>query len=391
MDAENTPEVQAHFTWLKGSHAIKTGYDMLFCQFNTFRPDYPSGSFSFSRNYTQGAGPVRGIRDRRLRPGERDARRAGQRQLHRRTVAGAVADQLQLVPAGRLEGLAQSDGEPGRSFRIPDAVQGALQPPRLLRPERDRAGHRTEGRSARPPPARTVIRAIPNYNWAPRVGLAWTFLPDTVFRAGYGIFYAPGSGGVGSSPGDLGSGSSVATATYFGQAPGGAQLRRYAGASLANPFVTGLLPYPNSLVGNGIGAIFPNWTTPMNQMWNANIQRNVDQQPFGGSRLHRQPRRTYLEQLQSQRDLPAVSLAWARSSTTWCPTRSSARSPPAAMSAATVRLGSLLVPYPQYGGINQIRASVGDSIYHGFTLRAERSFSHGLLVPGVLHRRQADR
>lgn len=50
-----------------------------------------------------------------------------------------------------------------------------------------------------------------------------------------------------------------------------------------------------------------------------------------------------------------------------------------ARSAATVRLGSLLVPYPQYGGINQVRASVGDSVYHGFTLRAERSFANGLL------------
>ena len=40
----------------------------------------------------------------------------------------------------------------------------------------------------------------------------------------------------------------------------------------------------------------------------------------------------------------------------------------------------MLVPYPQYGGsINQIRASVGDSVYHGFTLRAERSFANGLL------------
>ena len=31
---------------------------MLFCQFNTFRPDYPSGTFSFSRNYTQGPDPA---------------------------------------------------------------------------------------------------------------------------------------------------------------------------------------------------------------------------------------------------------------------------------------------------------------------------------------------
>jgi hypothetical protein len=42
---------------------------------------------------------------------------------------------------------------------------------------------------------------------APRVGLAYAFMKNTVFRAGYGFFYLPGSGGVGASPGDLGSGS----------------------------------------------------------------------------------------------------------------------------------------------------------------------------------------
>jgi len=42
-------------------------------------------------------------------------------------------------------------------------------------------------------------------------------------------------------------------------------------------------------------------------------------------------------------------------------------------------LGSLLVPFPQYGGVSQIRASVGDSVYHGFTFRAERALVNGLL------------
>ena len=49
------------------------------------------------------------------------------------------------------------------------------------------------------------------------------------------------------------------------------------------------------------------------------------------------------------------------------------------LSAANVREGSLLTPFPQYTGVTQIRGSVGDSIYHGMTLRAERSFSNGLL------------
>ena len=57
IDSENTPEAQAHFTWLRGAHSIKTGLDILWCQFNTFRPDYPSGQFSFGRAYTQGPNP----------------------------------------------------------------------------------------------------------------------------------------------------------------------------------------------------------------------------------------------------------------------------------------------------------------------------------------------
>ena len=44
-----------------------------------------------------------------------------------------------------------------------------------------------------------------------------------------------------------------------------------------------------------------------------------------------------------------------------------------------MRLGSLLVPYPQYTGVSMLRGAVGDSVYHGLTLRAERSFSHGLM------------
>ena len=81
------------------------------------------------------------------------------------------------------------------------------------------------------------------------------------------------SGGVGSSPGDLGSGSSVSTGVYFGQVPA-APNTPIPGSSLADPFVTGLRPYPNSLVGSGISAIWPEWPTPTNQMWNASIQRS---------------------------------------------------------------------------------------------------------------------
>ncbi len=217
----------------------------------------------------------------------------------------------------------------------------------------------------------------PYRNWAPRVGLAWTFLPGTVFRAGYGWFYAPGSGGIGSSPGDLGSGSSVATGIYFGQALA-APNTPLPGSSLANPFVTGLLPYPNSLVGNGIGAIFPSWQTPMNQMWNANIQRSIGKDllleaAYIGSRGEH-----IWNNFTSNATFPQyLSLGTQLNNLVANPFYGKITN--GAMSAAQVRLGSLLVPYPQYSGVTQIRASVGDSVYHGFTLRPERPFSHGLM------------
>src|SRR5262249_43875835 len=149
----------------------------------------------------------------------------------------------------------------------------------------------------------------------------------------------------------------------FGQ-PVAAPNTPIAGSSLANPFVTGLLPYPNSLVGNGIGAIFPDWKTPMNQMWNANIQRNITRDTLGeegylGSRGEHiwnnyNVNATYPQYLPLGSQLNAL-----------VPNPFFGKIQNGAMSAAQVRMGSLLVPYPQYSGISQIRASIGDSVYHG--------------------------
>jgi hypothetical protein len=116
----------------------------------------------------------------------------------------------------------------------------------------------------------------------------------------------------------------------------------------------------------------------MNQMWNANIQRNITKSllveaAYIGSRGEHiwnnfNRNATFPQYLSMGTQLNSlVANPFFGKITT------------GAMSAAQVRLGSLLVPYPQYAGVSQIRASVGDSVYHGFTLRAERPFSHGLL------------
>jgi len=377
VDAETTPQFQAHFTWLKGAHAVKTGYDMLLCSFNTFRPDYPSGLFTFGRAYTQGPDP-----------GSASAN-AGY------GLAGAMlgapeSGQFTIGPSLALmqpsyNWYLQDDWKVLRNLTVNLGLRFEYQTP-----FKERYNQLAYFDPAGTEPV-TGLKGVltmtsashrypsdPNYNWAPRVGLAWTFLPATVFRAGYGVFFAPGSGGVGSSPGDLGSGSSVSTNVYFGQVPA-APNTPVVGASLANPFVTGLRPYPNSLVGSGIGAIWPHWPTPTNHMWNANLQRSFGsnlllEAAYIGSRgmriwnnFNRDATFPQYLSMGTQLNSLVANPFYGKISI-------------GTMSAATVRQGMLLVTYPQYAGsINQIRASVGDSVYHGFTLRAEWSFANDLM------------
>jgi len=377
VDAETTPELQAHFTWLKGAHAVKTGYDLLLCAFNTFRPDYPAGLFGFGRAYTQGPDP--GTATATAGYGLASAM-LGAPDSGQFTVGPSLA---LLQPSNNF--YLQDDWKVLRNLTVNLGLRFEYQTPFKERYNQlayfDPAGTEPVTGLRGVLTMTSASHRYPsdsNYNWAPRVGLAWTFRPATVFRAGYGVFFAPGSGGVGSSPGDLGSGSSVSTSVYFGQVPA-APNTPVVGSSLANPFVTGLRPYPNSLVGSGISAIWPHWPTPTNHMWNANLQRSfgsnllVEAAYIGsrGMRIWNNYNRNatfpeYLSMGTRLNNLVANPFYGKVSIGT--------------MSAATVRQGILLVTYPQYAGsANQIRASVGDSVYHGFTLRAERSWANGLM------------
>ncbi len=201
IDAENTPEVQAHFTWIKRAHSIKTGLDILFGQFNTFRPDYPSGLFAFSRAYTQGPDPA-------------TASATAGYGLATAMLGAPDSGQFTVGPSLALLQTAynwylQDDWKVARNLTINLGMRFEYQTPFKERynqlayfdpsgtePVTGLKGVLTATSSSHRYPSN------PNHNWAPRVGLAWTFMPQTVFRAGYGLFYAPGSGGVGSSPGD---------------------------------------------------------------------------------------------------------------------------------------------------------------------------------------------
>jgi hypothetical protein len=376
-DAENTPEAQAHFTWLRGSHSIKTGIDFLFLAFNIFRPDYPSGNFSFSRTYTQGPDPS----------------------VASTSSGFGLATLLLGPPTGGSFSVGPSLAASQRSYNI--YLQDDWKITRTLTlnlgarweyqtPYQERYNHLAffDPSATDPITGRNGVLSFTNNSHryqsnpnqtdiAPRVGLAYTFLNNTVFRAGYGLFYLPGSGGIGASPGDLGSGSQASTPVFLGQPPD-APNTPPVGATLSNPFVSGLLSYPNTLIGNGISAVLPSWATPLNQQWNASIQRTIFsdllvEAAYLGSRG---------EHIWSNLNINAANpqyLSLGSQLNALVPNPFFGKISSGSLSTPTVRQSSLLIPYPQYTSINDIRDSVGDSIYHAFTLRADKRFAHDLL------------
>jgi hypothetical protein len=377
-DAENVPEAQAHLTWLRGSHTIKGGFDYLFLAFNIFRPDYPSGDFGFTRAYTQGpdpsvAGTTAGYGLATLLLG---APTGGQF-----TVGPSLASSQKSYNV-----YLQDDWKILRNLTLNLGVRWEYQTP-----FNERYNHLAYFDPNSTDPI-TGLKGVLNFttpdhryqsnpnqtNIAPRVGLAWTFMKDTVLRAGYGLFYLPGSGGIGASPGDLGSGSEASTPVFLGQAPAAPNTPPL-GASLANPFVSGLLTYPNTLIGNGIGAVFPNWATPLNQQWNFNIQRTI----FSDLLIEASYLGSRGEHIWSNYNIDAVNPAYLSLGTqlnALVPNPFYGKITSGSLSTATVRQSALLSPYPQYTSINNIRGSIGDSSYHGAALRVDKRFGHGLLL-----------
>jgi len=190
------------------------------------------------------------------------------------------------------------------------------------------------------------------------------------------LFFLPGSGGIGASPGDLGSGSQTSTPVFLGP-PQSAPNTPVPGASLANPFVAGLIAFPNTLVGNGINAVFPNWVSPFNQQWNANIQRTVFKNfLIEASYIGSRGEHIWTNIQQNAANPQFFSLGSQLNALVPNPFFGIIQT--GSLSTATVRQNQLLTPYPQYTGVSQIRASVGDSVYHAFTLRVDKRMSHGL-------------
>lgn len=395
-DAEHAIEGQGHITWIHGAHSIKTGAVRTFHAFNVTRAERPSGLYSFARSFTQGPDPASSSA----------------------SAGFGVATLLLGAPTGGQFSLdpslsasqkyyawyLQDDWKATRTLTLNLGIRWEYQSPWTDRynqlawfdpdyPDpltKAKGVLRFAGRDGNP---REQTDPDKN-NFAPRVGLAWQFQRRTVLRAGWGLFFSPGSGGIGSGASDLGSGFLTQTSIYLGP-PVAAPNTPPPGASLADPFKTGLIQPPSTGVGSSANTAFRQWVTPYSQQWNINIQRMLSsdtliETAWIGSR----GQRLWVNRSRSAVSTQYLSLGPALDELVPNPWYGIITT--GSLSAANVRRAVLLQPFNHYTGVTRFRDAVGDSIYHAFTLRVEKkalrsltlnaSFTAGKLIDNVQER-----
>ncbi|MSV28079.1 MAG: TonB-dependent receptor [Bryobacterales bacterium] len=213
-------------------------------------------------------------------------------------------------------------------------------------------------------------------NFAPRFGFALTLGPGTVLRGGYGIFFAPITGGGYNGAAVPISGYQTQT-QWVGTLDGITPV-----AYLANPFPTGFIRATGAtaglgtLLGQNVTGMDRGRINPYAQQWNFNVQRTLPGSflfdfAYAGSRgLH-------LFGNLNPNQLPNDLLSLGDRLRDLVPNPFAGRITTGAVSAANVARNQLLRPYPQFSGVTIGNISYGASTYHALQGKVERRFSRG--------------
>ncbi len=227
---------------------------------------------------------------------------------------------------------------------------------------------------------------------APRIGLAYRFWKNTVFRAGYGIFYNPSAwAAAGTGPGGY---------DGFTGVTGWPNTYQYDGATpwyfMRNPFPNGITEPTGSSLGvmqqmglGATGALRSDNAPSYMQTWSAGFQHEL---PAGvlldinyvgtkGTHLyfngagdinHLGP---WIEQASSAQ-ITALQTFVPN------PFYGLITDPNSSLSSPTVTQEQLDRPFPQFTGVTALFPPRGSSIYHALQVRVQKNMSNGLQFVG---------
>jgi hypothetical protein len=218
------------------------------------------------------------------------------------------------------------------------------------------------------------------HNFAPRVGLSYKLTDKLVVRTGYGIFFVTVLG----DENPIG----FSTNTLWQSTAAGDGV--YPGDPLSNPFPNGFIPAigksqgPATGLGQGITAYLRHYPSGYTQNYSADFQYELSKSTLlevgysgnQGRKLSLAYQNLHVDQLPSQ----YLSLGTQLNQTVTNPFFGIIpASAGATLSGPTVPRWRLLVPYPQYTGVNlDISTPGGFSSYNALVVRFTKRFSNGL-------------
>jgi hypothetical protein len=230
-----------------------------------------------------------------------------------------------------------------------------------------------------------------NYNnFGPRVSLAYRLTNVTVLRAGYGLFYMPTQyGTMGAGPGGHDGFTGITGWTTTMNNDGVTPWSR-----LSDPFPDGILFPTNSslgpltMLGTSVTDPLRNMNIPpYMQTWSFGVQYQLpsswllEANYIGtkGTHLYYHGASsmsyfgTWIEEMATNPDLRTALGTYVPN-----PYNGVITTPGCGICGPTIGASHLLLPYPQFSGINQFNPPWANSIYHALQLKLEKRFSNGL-------------
>jgi hypothetical protein len=227
-------------------------------------------------------------------------------------------------------------------------------------------------------------------NLAPRFGFALALGPKTAFRGGYGILYGASVMQASGSTGNAGLEGYRSATAYIGTLDNRTPI-----TTISNPFVFGYSlpmgrsdgPYSGASTNLGLSigeSYFLDYVNPVIQQWNATLQHQlpgnlmVEAGYVASKGNHLVDGENGIQA--NQLPVSAFELRNSLSDLQPNPFYNIITTPGSTLAQANVTRAQLMRPYPQYTQITGATKPQGNSLYHSFTLRLEKRYSHGLTL-----------
>ncbi|MGH9840446.1 MAG: TonB-dependent receptor domain-containing protein, partial [Blastocatellia bacterium] len=366
-----------------GNHLIKTGGVYRINRVSNFRPNSPSGLYTFNEAFTRevfngnvGGHPIASM----LLGAMAGGRIQNEPALALQVLYGAVFVQDDWRVTNRLTlnlGLRWDSDRPltERFNRTSSFDFNATVPITVPGIGPLKGGLVYPGRDGRP----RGNKEPDNNNFAPRIGLAFKISNKLALRSGFGVFFNPttGFGPSSGSTGALGfnANTPVVTSNDGGRTPT---------TTLSNPFPNGF-NFPNdrpadllTQIGQGINAQVRGDRTPYSMQWNLNLQYELPGQMLLDAAYAGNAGVKLLAQAELNQ-LPDEFLARGDALNQVIPNPFRGILPAnTPLGAATITAGQLLRPYPHLTGLQQTWGALAHSSYHALQFKFRRRFSGGL-------------